>query len=67
MTARLIIVNGGSSSGKTGIVRCLQAVLDEQWLAFGVREEWAGCRIGRTVFVAVVKAPERRVSLTHRS
>lgn len=36
MTARLIIVNGGSSSGKTGIVRCLQAVLDEPWLAFGV-------------------------------
>ncbi|GAA2824519.1 chloramphenicol phosphotransferase CPT [Kribbella solani] len=36
MTARLIIVNGGSSSGKTGIVRCLQAVLDEPWLAFSV-------------------------------
>lgn len=36
MTARLVIINGGSSSGKTGIVRCLQAVLDEPWLAFGV-------------------------------
>ena len=36
MTARLIIVNGGSSSGKTGIVRCLQAVLDEPWLALSV-------------------------------
>jgi len=36
VTARLIIVNGGSSSGKTGIVRCLQAVLDQPWLAFSV-------------------------------
>ncbi len=32
----MIILNGGSSSGKTGIVRCLQAVLPEPWLAFGV-------------------------------
>ncbi|WP_406865558.1 chloramphenicol phosphotransferase CPT [Streptomyces sp. HUAS MG47] len=31
----MIILNGGSSSGKTGIVRCLQAELPEQWLAFG--------------------------------
>ncbi len=31
-----MIVNGGSSSGKTGIVRCLQAVLDEPWLAYSV-------------------------------
>lgn len=29
------MLNGGSSSGKSGIVRCLQAVLPEQWLAFG--------------------------------
>jgi chloramphenicol 3-O phosphotransferase len=36
VTARLIIINGGSSSGKTGIVRCLQAVLAEPWLAFSV-------------------------------
>ena len=36
VTARLIVLNGGSSSGKTGIVRCLQAVLAEPWLAFGV-------------------------------
>lgn len=34
--ARLVVLNGGSSSGKTGIVRCLQAVLSEPWLAFGV-------------------------------
>ncbi|RII20840.1 Chloramphenicol 3-O phosphotransferase [Streptomyces sp. YIM 130001] len=35
MTTRLIILNGGSSSGKTGIVRCLQDVLPDPWLAFG--------------------------------
>lgn len=35
MTTRVIILNGGSSSGKSGIVRCLQAVLPQQWLAFG--------------------------------
>ncbi|MFJ8074568.1 chloramphenicol phosphotransferase CPT [Streptomyces sp. NPDC096176] len=31
----MIILNGGSSSGKSGIVRCLQAVLPEPWPAFG--------------------------------
>jgi chloramphenicol 3-O phosphotransferase len=31
----VIILNGGSSSGKSGIVRCLQAVLPDPWLAFG--------------------------------
>ncbi|HWD79312.1 MAG TPA: chloramphenicol phosphotransferase CPT [Kribbella sp.] len=36
MTARLIIINGGSSSGKTGIVRCLQAVLPDPWLGLSV-------------------------------
>ncbi|MEU2113282.1 chloramphenicol phosphotransferase CPT [Streptomyces sp. NPDC019507] len=35
MTTRVIILNGGSSSGKSGIVRCLQAVLPDPWLAFG--------------------------------
>lgn len=30
------MLNGGSSSGKTGISRCLQAVLPGPWLAFGV-------------------------------
>jgi chloramphenicol 3-O phosphotransferase len=32
----VIVLNGGSSSGKSGIARCLQAVLPEPWLAFGV-------------------------------
>ncbi|MDQ0846720.1 chloramphenicol phosphotransferase CPT [Streptomyces sp. V1I6] len=36
MTTRMIILNGGSSSGKSGIVRCLQAVLSDPWPAFGV-------------------------------
>ncbi|WP_432876067.1 chloramphenicol phosphotransferase CPT [Kribbella sp. CA-245084] len=36
MTVRLIILNGGSSSGKTAIVRALQEVLDEPWLGFSV-------------------------------
>jgi chloramphenicol 3-O phosphotransferase len=31
----MIILNGGSSSGKSEIVRCLQAVLPDPWLAFG--------------------------------
>ncbi|CCK25238.1 Chloramphenicol 3-O phosphotransferase [Streptomyces davaonensis JCM 4913] len=36
MTTQVIILNGGSSSGKSGLVRCLQAVLPDPWLAFGV-------------------------------
>ncbi|GAA2347005.1 hypothetical protein GCM10010416_80860 [Streptomyces caniferus] len=31
----VIVLNGGSSSGKSGIVRCLQAVLPDPWLALG--------------------------------
>ena len=30
------MLNGGSSSGKSGIARCLQAVLPDPWLAVGV-------------------------------
>ena len=36
MTIQVVVVNGGSSAGKSGIVRCLQAVLPEPWLAVGV-------------------------------
>lgn len=32
----MIVLNGGSSSGKSGIARCLQAVLPQPWLALGV-------------------------------
>ena len=30
------MLNGGSSSGKSGIARCLQEVLPDPWLVFGV-------------------------------
>jgi chloramphenicol 3-O phosphotransferase len=36
VTTQVIVLNGGSSSGKSGIARCLQAVLADPWLAFGV-------------------------------
>ncbi|MFJ1704759.1 chloramphenicol phosphotransferase CPT [Kitasatospora sp. NPDC088346] len=35
MMTQVIVLNGGSSSGKSGIVRCLQAVLPGPWLALG--------------------------------
>lgn len=33
---QVIVLNGGSSSGKTGISRCLQAILPVPWLRLGV-------------------------------
>jgi chloramphenicol 3-O phosphotransferase len=36
METQVIVLNGGSSSGKSGIARCLQAVLPDPWLVFGV-------------------------------
>jgi chloramphenicol 3-O phosphotransferase len=35
VTAQVIMLNGGSSSGKSGIARCLQAVLPDPWLVLG--------------------------------
>src|SRR5439155_22313945 len=35
VVTQVIVLNGGSSSGKSGIARCLQAILLEPWLAFG--------------------------------
>ncbi|MEU2670657.1 chloramphenicol phosphotransferase CPT [Streptomyces sp. NPDC007164] len=32
----MIVLNGGSSSGKSSIARCLQTVLPDPWLTFGV-------------------------------
>jgi chloramphenicol 3-O phosphotransferase len=32
----VIVLNGVSSSGKTGIARCLQSLLPGRWLTFGV-------------------------------
>ncbi len=31
----MIVLNGGSSSGKSGIIRCLQEILPDAWLVFG--------------------------------
>ncbi|MEU3193719.1 chloramphenicol phosphotransferase CPT [Streptomyces sp. NPDC006992] len=36
MTTHVIVLNGGSSSGKSELTRCLQATLPEPWLALGV-------------------------------
>lgn len=36
VVTQVIVVNGGSSSGKSGIVRCLQVILAEPWLRIGV-------------------------------
>jgi chloramphenicol 3-O phosphotransferase len=36
MPIQIIILNGGSSSGKSSIARALQGLLPEPWLAFGV-------------------------------
>ena len=33
---QVIVLNGGSSSGKTGIARCLQAILPEPWIRLSV-------------------------------
>jgi chloramphenicol 3-O phosphotransferase len=35
VSIQVIVLNGGSSSGKSGIARCLQAVLPDPWLALG--------------------------------
>jgi chloramphenicol 3-O phosphotransferase len=35
MATRVIVLNGGSSSGKSGIARCLQAILPDPWLRIG--------------------------------
>ncbi len=36
MTKQIIVLNGGSSSGKSGIARCLQAILPAPWITLGV-------------------------------
>ncbi|MBC6449930.1 chloramphenicol phosphotransferase CPT [Actinokineospora xionganensis] len=36
MTTQVIVLNGGSSSGKSGIARCLQAILPTPWLSISV-------------------------------
>ncbi|MGI5212759.1 chloramphenicol phosphotransferase CPT [Plantactinospora sp. CA-290183] len=36
MTTQVIVLNGGSSSGKSGIVRCLKYLLPKPWIDLGV-------------------------------
>jgi chloramphenicol 3-O phosphotransferase len=36
VTTQVIVLNGGSSAGKTGIARCLQAILPRPWIRVGV-------------------------------
>jgi chloramphenicol 3-O phosphotransferase len=36
VVGQVIVLNGGSSSGTSGIARCLQAILPDPWLALGV-------------------------------
>jgi chloramphenicol 3-O phosphotransferase len=38
VSTQVIVLNGGSSSGKSGIARCLQAILPDPWLRIGVDE-----------------------------
>ncbi|MBT1609714.1 chloramphenicol phosphotransferase CPT [Curtobacterium poinsettiae] len=36
MSGKVLVLNGGSSSGKSGLARSLQHLLPEAWLTFGV-------------------------------
>ena len=36
LTTQVIVLDGGSSSGKSGIARCLQAILPGPWIRLGV-------------------------------
>jgi chloramphenicol 3-O phosphotransferase len=36
VTTQIIVLNGGSSSGKTGIARCLQTVLPQPWITLSI-------------------------------
>ena len=57
VATQVIVLNGTSSSGKTGIARCLKAILPEPWISLGIddliaalppslRETGAGIAIG---------------------
>jgi chloramphenicol 3-O phosphotransferase len=36
VTTQVIVLNGNSSSGKSGIARCLQAILPDPWIVLGI-------------------------------
>lgn len=42
MSAQIIVLNGGSSSGKSGIARCLQALLPQPWISLSVDDVFLG-------------------------
>jgi chloramphenicol 3-O-phosphotransferase len=47
VSTQVIVLNGGSSSGKTAIARCLKATLDGPWLTLGIEITSAGeARVG---------------------
>jgi chloramphenicol 3-O phosphotransferase len=63
MATKIIVLNGGSSSGKTGIARCLQAILPEPWLRFGVDELIAALPPALTSSGGVTFGPAGEVSV----
>lgn len=58
MTTQIIVLNGGSSSGKSGIVRCLKHLLPDPWIDFGVDD-----LIGRLPPSMVTFGPRGEVNL----
>jgi chloramphenicol 3-O phosphotransferase len=64
VTTQLIVLNGGSSSGKSGIARCLQAVLPEPWLAVGIDSLLDAMPVSmRTTAAGIEFAPDGAVSV----
>jgi chloramphenicol 3-O phosphotransferase len=69
VTTQVIVLNGGSGSGKSGIARCLQALLPDPWLALGVDTliqampaslQMSAAGIGVTPHGEVIVGPEFR-------
>jgi chloramphenicol 3-O phosphotransferase len=56
VTTQVIVLNGGSSSGKSGIARCLQAVLPDPWLVIGV-DDLVAAAPGPGAAAAVIEFP----------
>jgi chloramphenicol 3-O phosphotransferase len=64
VTTQVIVLNGGSSSGKSGIARCLQAVLPDPWLATGVDSLIDAMPVSmRTTDAGIEFAPDGGVSV----
>ena len=61
MATQLIVLNGGSSSGKSGIARCLQTVLPDPWLSFGVDTLVEAMPASLTPAAGIEVAPDGRV------